>query len=610
MAISVDDESFEFVKKFEAAEEATTDARQRSELSRDYYDNKQWTDAEVAELKKRGQPVITDNVIAGKVNWLLGQEMGTRTDPKAYPRTPEHEQGAEAATDSVRFVCDNQEWNKKRSGVWKSMLIEGFGGVEVIHRMKGDEPEVMINRYEWDRLFYDPHSREEDFSDARYKGAVIWSDRDELKELFPEAGVKLDALMGAESVLGETYEDRPTSQIWGDGERNRIRVVLMHYIEGGVWKWVKFTHGFVFDSGDSEYYDEDGQSLCPLIMQSAYIDRENNRYSETLKMIDQQDEINKRRSKLLHFANSRQTMGLRGSVRSVAALKRELAKPDGHVEYDNMDDTNRPSFSMIPTTDMASSQFALLQEAKESIQGMGATEALMGSADGDSGRAVLAKQQGAMQGITPLNDKLHHFTRNVYEAIWQRVRQFWTHEKWIRITDDERNIRFVGLNRPVTVADHLKEQPPELVQEFHNRNGSHDGDPRLQQVVGVENQIEHLQVDIIMEEVPNTVTLEAETFEQIVNIDTAKGGILPIEMLIEASPLRSSVKTKILKHFEDQKAAEQQGGEQQGQVEQQVIQLEMADKQVDIEKKASDIRKSDATTVKTQVETQRLVLGF
>ena len=449
------DPALRFVEMFEASEQATDEARQNSELARDYYDNKQYTEEEVAELKKRGQPVIVDNVIAGKVNWLIGQEMATRTDPKGFPRTPQHEKGAEAVTDAIRFVCDNNDWDEKRSEVWKNLLVEGFGGVNVGHVYKRRGPEITIKHIPWDRLFYDPHSRKPDFSDARYKGEVIWSDADELQKKHPKLKDQIDGALNRTHTLGETYEDRPTHQIWGDKERNRVRVVLMHYLEDGVWKWVKFSYGLVLDRGESQYVDEDGESLCPLIMESAYVDRENNRYGEVHKLISQQDEINKRRSKLLHMANSRQTMGEKGAIDSVKALKRELARPDGHVEYNPGVDGKRP-FEIIPNADIAASQFALLQEAKESIRGMGATEALQGSADGDSGRAVLAKQQGAMRAITPLTDRLHRFTLRVYEAIWMRVRQLWTEEKWIRVTDDEHNIKFVGLNRPVTLAEELQ----------------------------------------------------------------------------------------------------------------------------------------------------------
>lgn len=608
MEDNVTDKALPFVDMFEASEQATDEARQQSERCRDYYDSKQYTESEVAELKRRGQPIIVDNVIAGKINWMLGQEMNRRTDPKAFPRTPKHQQGAEAVTDALRFVCERTDWDEKRSQVWENMLIEGVGGAEVVHKQnKRGDIEIVVNHYAWDRLFWDPHSRRHDFSDAQYLGAVIWTDRKKLEKQYPDAD--FSGVMDKASALGETYEDRPNRQIWGDKQRNRVRVVLMYHREGDVWKWVKFSYGVILEEGESMYTDEDGTTVCPLIMQSSYVDRDNNRYGETLKLLDQQDEINKRRSRLLHISNQRQTMAQKGAVASPAALKRELSKPDGHVEYEQMDDSGRPSFQIIPTADIASSQFALLQEAKQSIQGMGATEALQGSGEGESGRAVLAKQQGAMQGLTPLNDKLHNFTKRIFEAMWQRVRQFWTEEKWIRVTDDERNVKFVSLNRPVSLMEELQQRPPEEVQQYALQNGLVPNDPRLQQTVRVDNPIEELDVDIIMEEVPDQVTLDAENFEQLVNIDASRGGILPIEMLIEASPLRSSIKTKIIEFFEEQKQQQAQAG-QPDPVQQQAMQLEMAGKQADIENTQAQTQKYVSDAQKNMVDAERTAMGY
>ena len=79
------------VRCFEDAEEATDTARARSEKCRDYYDNKQLTSAELAELASRGQPDIIINRIQSKVNYLLGYEATLRTDPRGAPRNPADE---------------------------------------------------------------------------------------------------------------------------------------------------------------------------------------------------------------------------------------------------------------------------------------------------------------------------------------------------------------------------------------------------------------------------------------------------------------------------------------------------------------------------------------
>jgi hypothetical protein len=67
------------------------------------------------------------------------------------------------------------------------------------------------------------------------------------------------------------------------------------------------------------YVDQDGESYCPWIFESANVDRENNRYGEMRHLIDPQDEINKRRSKALHLLNSRGVIATEGAVNDVNA---------------------------------------------------------------------------------------------------------------------------------------------------------------------------------------------------------------------------------------------------------------------------------------------------
>ena len=77
------------------------------------------------QLKKRGQPIVTDNIIKTKIDYLDGVEKQQRIDPKAFPRTPKHEAEADAATEALRYVTEEQKYDKKRSGVWRDMLVEG-----------------------------------------------------------------------------------------------------------------------------------------------------------------------------------------------------------------------------------------------------------------------------------------------------------------------------------------------------------------------------------------------------------------------------------------------------------------------------------------------------
>lgn len=585
---------------FTAAEDATVTSRRESERARDYVDGKQLTPEQVQELKDRGQPPVVINRVRRKIEWLKGLEVQRRTDPRAFPRTPQHQQGAEAATDAIRYVCDNVDWDTTRSDVYENMLVEGFGGCEVIHDADGDgDPEIRVNHYPWDRLFYDPHSRRHDFSDARYKGAVLWMDQEDFEDAYPKAKDHVGTLMSTSA--SETYDDKPTDR-WIDFKRKRVRVVLIWFRHKNEWHFAKFIKDAILEEGKSPYVDEKGRSVCPLIMGSAFVGRDLDRYGLLRDMFDPQDEVNKRRSKALFGVTSRQTMSIAGALNSVADMKLELSRPDGHIEItaEALEDAARVGmrpFEILPNNDQISGQFDLLQEAKNEIDMLGANSALAGEGEANSsGRAVMAKQQGGLIEIASLNDRLHQLTREVYRQIWMRIRQFWKAEKWIRVTDDDRNVRFVGLNRPVTLQEHLSQMPPEQVQQIALQMGLRPGDPRLGQVVSVENRAEDIDVDIVLEEVPDQVTLAGETFEQLVNVSNAQPGVVPADILIEAAPgIKRDIKDKLMERMEQQSA-------QQGQMQGVAMQAKMAEQQAGLQKTQSETAKNMATAQKTMVE--------
>ena len=174
------------VKQFEDAADSTTEYRRRAEHWRDYYDGDQWTDTEKTALELRNQPCITDNRIGDKVQYLMGLERRTRTDPKAYPRTPADEESAEAATDALRYIFECNDFEQSRSIVFENMMVEGTGALEVVR--VGDKDK--IRKIRWDRFYYDPHSMELDFSDSLYFGVITWFDDPRLLRKYPDHGAR------------------------------------------------------------------------------------------------------------------------------------------------------------------------------------------------------------------------------------------------------------------------------------------------------------------------------------------------------------------------------------------------------------------------------------
>jgi len=549
-------------KMVETAIDETVTARELSERDRDYYDGYQWTAAEIAVLKKRKQPVITINRIKRKVDAMVGIEQRGRVDPRAHPRNPQDEQSADAATKALVYVDDDTRFDQKRSLAFENVLIEGYGGAEIVVEERRGKPEIVINRLRWEEIFFDPHSREKDFSDAAFMGCVKWLTLDAAKSRFApiyqgeDLEEMLDQTLGL--ATGTTFDDRPATNAsrWADKQQRRVMVAQMYYMKDGEWRLSIFCGGGVLYDETSPYRDEDGKPCCAMQLFSAYVDRENQRYGVVRDMISAQDEINKRRSKLLHQLNSRQTVGVKGAVDSVAEMKRQLALPDGHIDLnmEAFEDAARAGvrpFEVLPQTDQVAGQAQLLQEAKSEIDMLGPNASLLGQLSGDqSGRAIMAQQQAGFAELAPVYDALRDWTLRVYRAIWARIKQFWTEERWVRVTDDMGAAQFVGLNR--IVGKQVVAGP--------------GGVPMIAPMV--ENNVAEMDLDILIEDMPDVMTLKAEEFAQLADM-VSKGVPIPPEALIEASSLRN--KQQLLERMEQDK---QQAIAAQGQAMQSKAQME------------------------------------
>ena len=576
------------VSQFEASEELTYDARQLAQRDRDYFDEKQLTVEEKAALEKRGQPVIIKNRIKRKVNAMMGLEKQTRKDPKAFPRNPDDEAAARAATDALRYTCEVTRWDDLRSQCAKELAIEGTCAVKIVVKRGKDGIDPDIKRVAWDRLYYDPHSVAFDFADAAYMGEVVWMDLDDAIAKFPDAREALEHTVN-EARDSNTYDDTPKWNVWADRRRRRVRVCEHYWKTAEGWVYAIFTKGgFVTEPVASPYKGHDGEPECPIKAVSLYVDRDGNRYGEVRTMIGPQDEINKRSSKALHLISQR-TIRVSPAVNMDAQqVQKQLSSPQGVFVGEQGD------VEIFQNADMASGNLALLQEAKAEIDLLGPNMALQGKATADlSGRAMLAQQQGGMTELATYLDCIKTLSLATYRSVWARVQQFWDGPRWIRVTDDERNLRFVGINQPITVvqaeakklgidARNADKADPEAVSYLQALAQM----PVGQQVVGIENAPSEINVDIIIDEGIDSPTAQAEQFDTITKMLPALAPVMAdpakamkvMEFITQASSLRD--KDKLLEIL---KGDEAQGDPAQAMQAQMAMQMQMAQQEAQMQ---------------------------
>jgi hypothetical protein len=239
---------------------------------------------------------------------------------------------------------------------------------------------------------------------------------------------------------------------------------------------------------------------------------------------------------------------------------------------------------------------------------IGPNAALLGQTGNISGRAKQLDQQAGSLPISPLFEALDSWELRMFRQAWNRVRQFWTGEMWIRVTDDENKIRFVGLNQPVMVGHQMAEallrrdpMPPDRKEAIVREMAS---DPAMQMPYlengkpKIKNAVAQMDVDIIIDRTMDTVNLQQEQFAGLLDIAKVRPEV-PFEVLIEASQLRSETKKRIMDRI---KGTDDPMAQQIAAMQQRMAELEAALKEAEVMQKRAAAQKDMAAAQETGVD--------
>jgi hypothetical protein len=557
---------------YREARDNTDLARKHEEVAHDYFDDEQLSPEQKQVLRKRKQPEIWVNRIKPAVKGILGVLEQGQVDPRAFPRNAEDQNASEVATDSLRFAADQCRWQRTKLSVAKNYLL-GLAGAVIVEVNENGDPWPRIIRQ--GEFIYDPHSRDPDFEDARYMGIAKWMYLDIARGIWPDKELSTDI-----SPINLNFDDEDKPQhVWSDQKRNRILVVEL-YIDQKGWKRVCFYGGGILEEGESPYQDEKGVPTNPIVAQTCNVARDNTRYGIAKTFIPIQDEINMSRSRALHMLNSRRVKitDPNGPDSSSDVIREEAARPDGVLPF---------GVDTADNGDLSSGQWMRMQEAKSELERMGPNPAVLGRANQDaSGRAQQVRQQAGLTELQPDLGGILDIELRVFRQMWARIKQFWTDQKTIRVTDDIGAAKFLMVNEPV-------------VQEVPAIVPGPDGRPTIgtqQVVVEVKNRPAEMDMDIIIDSSPDTVNLQAEQFQVIAELAKYYPQDVTFDDLLEASSLPR--KRELIEKREARKQEAAQGAGPQQQKADAAFQVEMQGKAA---KAKLDENKAEQVALDTQI---------
>lgn len=595
-------------KMFDNSRDLTNTARLRAQKHRDYYDGPEQVNSEMRRiLDMRKQPTVITNRIRPAIDGILGVLESGKVDPKAYPRnpSPEDENASAVATKTLRFIADINSFQQTKLDCAENFLIEGVCAAII----EGSPDDVPVTQIRFEEFFYDPYSRRPDFKDAKYMGVAKWMDADDVKAAYPDQYDRLgNPFEGSRSAVDSTWQDRPEyAAHWIDRNRRRLMVVENYYQKikpperAPQWYRCVYVAAGVLDEAISAYKDmRTGETRNPIEATSCYVDRLNNRYGRILDMIPIQDEINARRSRLLHLANSRQIQEAQLGAAPVDSetARMEAARADGVIPA---------GWQLVPTTDLAAGQQLLLAESKSEIERMGPTPAVLGRQGNvdQSGRARQVLQQAGMTEIARPLGRLADWETRCYKAMWLNAQQWWTKRKFIRVTDEVRSPEFLSINepavdqqgRPIMDTDPNTGQPkmqPVAGPDGQPQVDPNTGQPAMQPVQKVNNRLIDMDMDIVVSTAPDTANLEQEIWEELLDLaKTVPIGTPQFMIALEMSPLPD--KERVIDRI---KAWQKEQAGQPDPAAEQAKATALAQADADVENKNADTEVKRATVAK------------
>lgn len=470
--------------------------RYQQALDEDYFDNIQFTDEEIAELKDRGQPATVYNVISTSVNWVLGSERRGRTDFKILPRGKEDAKQAEQKTKYLKYLSDVNRTPFHRSRAFGDAVKVGIGWLEV-GAQDEDDGETIYDRYEsWRNMLFDSASTELDGSDMRYQFRSKWVDEDIAVALFPKRAAQIaDAV--TDSVLYGSFEladgdiamdqsewDRSDTGALGTvvtHNRRRVRLIEAWYRVPEMVKKVRGGpfNGQVFDSKDQRHVEalQQGFNVVEKVMMRTRVailttkdllwegpspyrhnkfkfvpiwgykrGRDGLPYGMIRGLRDIQDDVNKRMAKALHIISTNKVVMDEGALPDGVTIEEfadEVSRSDAIIVKKqgkelilNADRELEPAH-----LEFASRNIQMIQQAG------GVTDELLArNTNATSGVAIQRRQEQGSLATSHFFDNLRLAEQMRGEIELSLVEQFATEEKQFRITNQRGTPEFVTIN--------------------------------------------------------------------------------------------------------------------------------------------------------------------
>lgn len=467
----------------------------------EFRDGKQWSQAAINQLSKKGIKPITINRIFPIMNLIMGHFINNQQDIVAKGRTKKDNELGQVMSEAISFVRDQNKGSHKIIKAFNEMITTGFGCLKVGLNSDPRLETVSLAYKPWYTVWWDPFADPwMNKEDCRYAFTAAWKDLDDLCIFFPNKAQEIRnqfSHLSSEVYVPDVYDEGSVvedhhrfagaSGNWVNTERKRVRPVEMWYVVMEKGWFAKMPNGTVYDL---DAYDPQVQfqiiqnakevvsatvkkmrvatflhdlilkdvpspfihDQYPFVPFVGYLDRFDQPFGIPRQIKEQDMEVNKRRSMALSLISNRRVIVEKGAAEDINKVYAEANRPDGFIVLKN---GKKGAFEIQEMGQMAESQIALMNQSEREIQEIsGANDESLGyDTKVQSGIALERKQQQQATITASLLEHSRISLKDMGEKIISLVQNRWTEEKVLRVVDRVTGTEaFVAINQKIRDA--------------------------------------------------------------------------------------------------------------------------------------------------------------
>lgn len=458
---------------------------------------------------------------------------------------------ANTLTDLALHIDQQSGYEFEEGDCFDDGNVCGFGVLEVF--VEFDEilqPSIKIKHENSLNISPDPNSKRYDWNeDAEYLCRYKWMSLKKAQKKWPTHANDLESLFNDNPVVNDTQDME--QNLYVDYRLKRVRPVEVWYktyklkriaFGGDIGEPLEITDlskkkekklrskfpglqvlekietkmkmgifcfNILLEHQDSPH----DHNLFPFVPYFVYRKKNGEPYSMVRMLKDPNMEINKRRSKALHLLTTNQSIYEENAIRDKDLHTKEMAKPDGQIEY-----RKGYKFEIQKNIEVAASQMGMQAESKQAMARISGVsdESMARHSEIRSGIGLQRKQMMTDIIITPIFENLRRTRLMVGRLKHELIKQYYTEAKIFYVTDDLNKTKEIKLTK--------------------------DG------IEAIKSGI----YDIIIEEMPDTTTIQDEEFRKVTELLQSMN--LPPNMamalfpfVIQLSTLRN--KTEVMESF-------------------------------------------------------------